>query len=176
MRSVRQVRKRRGRCQTTWKHPRGSMHSLWHNPCPQDMVDATQISNSFHSWHSHPLLLFNHNQQCFMKSELERSMKPLNDHGGTDDDSEHTSHWSGVVRKTEMFNKNDTWLHAHLPASEAAPKWFEDYHDVNICGFDCIMGRSNAGRWSVSGKAELFSSKKKGESGDVEQFSSPILI
>lgn len=52
-------------------------------------------------------------------------------------------------------------LPAHLPASEAAPKWFEDYHDVNICGFDCIMGRSNAGRWSVSGETELFSSKKK---------------
>lgn len=55
---------------------------------------------------------------------------------------------------TEKQKQEWSWLPAHLPASEAAPKWFEDYHDVNICGFDCIMGRSNAGRWSVCGKTE----------------------
>ena len=54
------------------------------------------------------------------------------------------------------------WFPAHLPASEAAPKWFEDYHDVNICGFDCIMGRSDAGRWSASGETEPVLTGRRG--------------
>lgn len=72
----------------------------------------------------------------------------------------HTPCWPGVLRKTEMLNDNDTWWPAHLAASKAAPKWFDYHHDVNICGFDCIMGWSVAGRWSISGKTELFVSKK----------------
>lgn len=72
--------------------------------------------------------------------------------------SKHTTEWawsSTCVQRMAAHTVGQKMWPLFSPASKAALKWSADYHDVNIDGIDCIMGRSNAGRLSVSAETEL---------------------
>lgn len=103
-----QVRKRRWRCQTAWKHPCRSMHSLRHHPRSTGhggcYTDIKQLS----SRGTQVIFCMELFSMGFTKSELERSIVPVNDRESTDDDRERTPSRSGALRKTETFNRNDT--------------------------------------------------------------------